>query len=41
MQTLANSIGNLVGFGGPYLIGWVREVTGYLDRVAGVRGTCR
>jgi MFS transporter, ACS family, tartrate transporter len=25
---LINSIGSLAGFGGPYLIGWVREVTG-------------
>jgi MFS transporter, ACS family, tartrate transporter len=25
---LINSIGNLAGFGGPYLIGWVKEVTG-------------
>ena len=25
---LINSIGNLAGFGGPYLIGWVKESTG-------------
>jgi ACS family tartrate transporter-like MFS transporter len=25
---LINSIGNLAGFGGPYLIGWVKDVTG-------------
>lgn len=25
---LINSIGNLAGFGGPYLIGWVKEMTG-------------
>ena len=25
---LINSIGNLAGFGGPYLIGWVKEATG-------------
>ncbi|QND74599.1 MFS transporter [Tardiphaga robiniae] len=25
---LINSIGNLAGFGGPYLIGWVKELTG-------------
>src|SRR5258707_6289708 len=25
---LINSIGNLTGFGGPYLIGWVKEATG-------------
>jgi MFS transporter, ACS family, tartrate transporter len=25
---LINSIGNLAGFGGPYLIGWVKETTG-------------
>src|SRR3954447_11448403 len=25
---LVNSIGNLAGFGGPYLIGWVKEATG-------------
>jgi nitrate/nitrite transporter NarK len=25
---LINSIGNLSGFGGPYLIGWVKEATG-------------
>src|ERR1700685_2706154 len=23
-----NSIGNLAGFGGPYLIGWIKETTG-------------
>src|SRR3984893_3475919 len=26
--TLINSIGNLAGLGGPYLIGWVKEATG-------------
>jgi MFS transporter, ACS family, tartrate transporter len=26
--TLINSIGNLAGFAGPYLIGWVKETTG-------------
>ena len=25
---LINSIGNLAGFGGPYLIGWMKEATG-------------
>jgi len=25
---LINSVGNLAGFGGPYLIGWVKEATG-------------
>jgi ACS family tartrate transporter-like MFS transporter len=25
---LINSIGNLAGFGGPYLIGWVKDTTG-------------
>ena len=25
---LINSIGNLAGFGGPYLIGWMKELTG-------------
>jgi len=25
---LINSIGNLAGFGGPYLIGWVKATTG-------------
>src|SRR5438477_6995434 len=25
---LINSIGNLAGFGGPYLIGWVKDATG-------------
>jgi len=25
---LINSIGNLAGFAGPYLIGWVKETTG-------------
>jgi len=25
---LINSIGNLAGFGGPYLVGWVKEATG-------------
>jgi D-galactonate transporter len=25
---LINSIGNLAGFGGPYLIGWIKELTG-------------
>ncbi len=25
---LINSIGSLAGFGGPYLIGWVKEITG-------------
>ena len=25
---LINSIGNLAGFGGPYLIGWIKEATG-------------
>ena len=25
---LINSIGNLAGFGGPYLVGWVKETTG-------------
>jgi MFS transporter, ACS family, tartrate transporter len=25
---MINSIGNLAGFGGPYLIGWVKEATG-------------
>jgi MFS transporter, ACS family, tartrate transporter len=25
---LINSIGNLAGFGGPYLFGWVKEATG-------------
>ncbi|HAO41028.1 MAG TPA: MFS transporter, partial [Afipia sp.] len=25
---LINSIGSLAGFGGPYLIGWVKELTG-------------
>src|SRR5260370_40640745 len=25
---LINSIGKLAGFGGPYLIGWVKEATG-------------
>ena len=25
---LINSIGNLAGFGGPYLIGWIKESTG-------------
>jgi nitrate/nitrite transporter NarK len=25
---LINSIGNLAGFGGPYLIGWAKEATG-------------
>lgn len=25
---LINSIGNLAGFGGPYLIGWVKQTTG-------------
>ena len=25
---LVNSVGNLAGFGGPYLIGWVKEATG-------------
>jgi len=25
---LINSIGNLAGFGGPYLIGWIKETTG-------------
>ena len=25
---LINSIGNLAGFGGPYLIGWVKDSTG-------------
>jgi MFS transporter, ACS family, tartrate transporter len=28
MVALINSIGNLAGFGGPYLIGWVKEATG-------------
>jgi nitrate/nitrite transporter NarK len=26
--TLINSVGNLAGFGGPYLIRWVKEATG-------------
>lgn len=26
---LINSIGNLAGFGAPYLIGWVKEATGH------------
>jgi nitrate/nitrite transporter NarK len=26
-DALINSIGNLAGFGGPYLIGWVKEAT--------------
>jgi nitrate/nitrite transporter NarK len=26
--TPINSVGNLAGFGGPYLIGWVKEATG-------------
>ena len=25
---LINSIGSLAGFGGPYLIGWIKEMTG-------------
>src|ERR1700751_1136141 len=25
---LINSIGNLAGFGGPYLIGWIKDSTG-------------
>ena len=25
---LINSIGNLAGFGGPYLIGWAKDATG-------------
>jgi len=25
---LINSIGNLAGFGGPYLVGWVKQTTG-------------
>ena len=25
---LINSIGNLAGFGGPYLIGWIKDQTG-------------
>src|SRR5207302_8395012 len=25
---LINSIGNLAGFGGPYLVGWVKDATG-------------
>jgi len=25
---MVNSIGNLAGFGGPYLIGWAKEATG-------------
>ena len=29
---LINSIGNLAGFGGPYLIGWVKEATGQTSR---------
>ena len=28
MQTPADSTGNLACFGGPYLIGWVKEATG-------------
>ena len=28
MVALINSIGNLAGFGGPYLIGWVKDATG-------------
>jgi hypothetical protein len=32
MQTPSNSIGNLAGFGGPYLIGWVKEATGSTSR---------
>ncbi len=27
-MALINSIGNLAGFGGPYLIGWVKDATG-------------
>ena len=23
-----NSIGNLAGFGGPYLVGWIKDTTG-------------
>ena len=35
---LINSIGNLAGFGGPYLIGWVKEATGStVHRSAGAR----
>lgn len=29
---LINSIGNLAGFGGPYLVGWVKEATGSADK---------
>jgi ACS family tartrate transporter-like MFS transporter len=25
---LINSIGNLAGFGGPYLVGWIKDTTG-------------
>jgi nitrate/nitrite transporter NarK len=25
---LINSIGNLAGFGGPYIVGWVKDATG-------------
>jgi len=28
---LINSVGNLAGFGGPYLIGWVKETTGHTE----------
>jgi nitrate/nitrite transporter NarK len=31
---LINSIGSLAGFGGPYLIGWIKSVTG--SAVAGL-----
>ena len=33
---LINSIGNLGGFGGPYLIGWVKETTGSYAAAMGV-----
>ena len=33
---LINSIGNLGGFAGPYLIGWVKETTGSYAAAMGV-----
>jgi ACS family tartrate transporter-like MFS transporter len=29
---LINSVGNLAGFGGPYLVGWVKDATGSADK---------
>ena len=38
---LINSVGNLAGFGGPYLIGWVKEATGQRRPVCWCCRCCR